>query len=188
MLQLVSVDEYWLKGKNRYVINANNFGITKDELLDCLIFDDKAYLNKIVCEKLQLLNEDLKKNYNMEVIIKDAYRSEKLYQLIMYKRSLKEWTEFVQKSFNTKWDFPHSTGNTVDVAFVDLATSQQLECTKEILDNNERRKSRALSYYENSTDKHEQEIHKNRLFIKQMMEKYWFQWIPHEYWHFNYQD
>lgn len=104
----------------------------------------------------------------------------------MKKRKEKEGAEFVKNSFNTKWDFPHASGNSVDIAFVSIKTNEQVLCVKSIEDINERRKSWSTGYYQNSTDSQEQEIHQNRLLMKSMMQKYGFEWIPHEYWHFNF--
>lgn len=186
IMELVCIEDYWLEGKNRYYVNSEKFWITKDELIECWVINDKAYLNKSVCENLKLLNIELISNHWLKLVIKDAYRSEKLYKLIVRKREEKEWKEFVSNSFNTKWDFPHSTWNSVDISFVSIHTWEQLFCVKDIDDINERRKSWRVIYYENSLDKNEQIIHKNRIFMREMMSKYWFEWIDHEYWHFNY--
>lgn len=184
-LDLKDVSTYWLKWNNRYFINAEKFNITHEELAKVWVVNDRAYLNSVVCEQLVKINKELE-NYNLEIIVKDAYRSEELYELIIKKRKQKEGEDFVSKIFNTKLDFPHASGNTLDVAFINKDDWKQIKCFKDVENIEERRRSRSVLYCENSNDPEEIEIHKNRIFMRDVMNRYWFIWIDHEYRHFNY--
>jgi D-alanyl-D-alanine dipeptidase len=184
-MDLVKIDEYWLEWKNWYYANAEKFGITKDELTKLGIVNDYAYLNRHTCELLAQLDKELRNEYELKLIIKDAYRSIWLYKLIREKRIKKEWEQFVKSIFNTLWDFPHASWNTVDVSFVWVNDNRSLLVFEEIDDLMERKNSWRVNYYELSNDVQHKLIHKNRIFIKDMMNKYGFEWIDHEYWHFN---
>jgi D-alanyl-D-alanine dipeptidase len=108
-----------------------------------------------------------------------------LYDLIYEKRVLVLGKEETDKILNTKKDYPHATGNTVDLAIVSLADNAPLQMYKPIEDRMQQVVSWASMYYQHSTDAEESEIHKNRIFLRDIMHKYGFEGIPHEYWHFN---
>lgn len=183
MHHLVPIHDYWLEWKNRYWVNASAFNISYIELELIWILDDIAYLTKECCQKLQDINAELYKSW-LKVIVKDAYRSKELYDLVYQKRITKFWKEETDKILNTR-TYPHATGNTVDVALVSIIDNKPLRMYIPIENREQQVASRALHYYEDSDNDDEIEIHKNRMLLKDIMNKYWFEWIAHEYWHFD---
>ncbi len=184
-LELVKISDYWLEWKNWYRVNAERFNITHDELRAIGIVDDEAYLNKSTCEKLQQIDQELQEQ-GLHLIIKDAYRSKELYDLVYQKRVEKLWKEETDKIFNSSNTYPHSSGNTVDVTIVHADTKEPLKLYKwDIQDRADLVASWATNFYENATDEEWKVIHINRTTMQNIMSNYGFEWIPHEYRHFN---
>lgn len=182
-LDLVKISEYGLEGKNRYWVNGDRYNVTQDELRAIGITDDQAYLNRRTCEKLQRINEELQE-HGLQLIVKDAYRSKELYDLVYEKRVKMFGKEQTDKIFNVR-TYPHATGDTVDVSLVNAQTKEQLPLVMNIEDRQALIESRATDFYANSTDEKEQVVHTNRMTLKNIMNKYGFEGIPHEYRHFN---
>ena len=185
ILDLVKISDYGLEGKNRYWVNAERFNLTHDDLRSIGVEDDEAYLNKATCEKLKQIDDELLQQ-GLHLIVKDAYRWKELYDLVYRKRVEKLWKEETDKIFNTKNDYPHSTGDTLDVTIVHADTKEPLKFYKwDIQDRADLVASWATNFYENAQDEEWKVIHANRTTLQNIMTKYGFEGIPHEYWHFN---
>lgn len=187
-LNLKNISDYWLEGKNWYWDRAEKFNITHDELRALWIVDWNAYLNEKTCLQLQKIENELNQEW-LHIVVKDAYRSKELYDLVIQKRILLLWEEDTKKIMNTKNTYPHATGNTVDVTIVDKQTNTPLKLFAwDIQDRADLLASWTTMFYENATDEEWQEIHKNRMLLKNIMEKYGFAGIDIEYRHFNLAD
>jgi D-alanyl-D-alanine dipeptidase len=184
-LNLVKIDDYGLEWTNRYWVNADRFEITKEELENAWVKDESAYLTVHCCELLSKLDKELREKHKLKLIVKDAYRSKELYDLVRDKRIAKLWKEETDKIFNTKNDYPHSSWNTLDVAFMYLNNDPFIMFKWNIQDRSDLVASRARYFYKDADDEEGKLIHKNRMFMQDMMSKYWFEGIDHEYWHFN---
>ena len=184
MENLVPIENYWLEGKNWYWENATKFGITARELELLDILDERAYLTEYACLQLQKIDRELRTIW-LRLVIKDAYRSKELYELIYHKRVAALGKEDTDKILNTKGDYPHSTWNTVDVTIVSTSDKKPLQFYLPIENRELQVASRATDYYEKGDSEEEKLVHHNRMILKDIMQKYWFEWIAHEYRHFN---
>ena len=132
--------------------------------------DDTAYLNRETCEKLKLINEELLE-HGMQLIVKDAYRSKELYDLVYERRVALFGKEQTDKIFNVR-TYPHASGNTVDVSIIDAKTKLPLKLVLDIADRKAIIESRATDFFANSVDEEEKVVHTIRMTLKNIMNKY----------------
>lgn len=184
-MDLVRIENYWLIWSNYYYTNKEKFNITYEELIEVWVESYHALLNTKTCEKLASIDSILRKEYWMFLIVKDAYRSKALYELITKKRYETKWEVYIKKFMNSSWEYRHSSWNTVDVGFCKIWESNEIVVRKQFKDQAEYIRSCALWYFKDSDTSNEKEIYKNRLFIKEMMNSHWFEWVDHEFWHFD---
>lgn len=134
-------------------------------------FYGKTYLLKEVAEQLSKVQEELEQQ-GLGLLIWDAFRPLEAQQ--------KLWdccpdSRFV---FPPQKGGKHTRGTTVDLTIIDLATGIPLDMGSGFDVFFER------SYSDCSTLS--QTVQNNRTLLKQVMEKYGFNQLPKEWWHFDY--
>ncbi|MEI6228804.1 MAG: M15 family metallopeptidase [Candidatus Saccharibacteria bacterium] len=124
-MNLVKLSDYDIKSINYYWRRRANFNITESELATVGVTSDDALVDVSLIPKLQQANE-LLQPMGYELIVKDAYRSKELYDLVRRKRYENDGQEVTDQTLS-KTRMPHATGLAVDVNLVDLATGAEIE-------------------------------------------------------------
>ncbi|MEI7478395.1 MAG: M15 family metallopeptidase [bacterium] len=151
--------------------------------------DNTCKVNKQVAIQLQKVNNDLQQ-HGYKLYVKDAYRSQALYDLVYQKRIELHGQENVDKIFKPIRAI-HSKGNAVDVSMIDIKTGKEVLFRNDININGEKKSHEEIiaSFYtfayENSQDPQEQGYNTMRTILRNAMNKYGFVGLVHEYWHFE---
>ena len=189
-LNLVNLENYNIKSINYYFVKHKQYNITLEELNNIWINDNICKVNKNIAQILKKINEELQ-NYWLELLVKDGYRSQELYDLIYHKRIAIEGKEYVDKIFKPIRAI-HSTGNVVDVSIINSITWEEIPMRDDYDELGKKKDSDTIikSFYTNafkdSTYNKEQWFHTNRMLLKKVMNEHWFDWINNEYRHFEY--
>lgn len=111
---LVYINEYKLLGGNFYWYKGIEIGLSKEELNEVGLKDDRVLVHKDIIESLKNADQILKsKGYGL--YITEGYRSKELYELINKKIKEKIGEQETSRILNMI-DMPHATGKSVDVA------------------------------------------------------------------------
>jgi D-alanyl-D-alanine dipeptidase len=123
--QLVNVSDFGIQGINFYWTRKERFNLSEEELNAVGVVNEHAYVRQEIIEPLKQTNEHFK-TLGYELIVKDAYRSPDLYDLIQKKRYVLHGKEHTDKLLNmvTK---PHTNGLTIDVNLIELATGEEVK-------------------------------------------------------------
>jgi len=124
-MNLVKLSDYKIKNFNYYWQRRDNFNLTEAELAAVGVTGNDALVDISLIPKLQQVNESLKP-LGYELIVKDAYRSKELYDLVRQKRYENDGQEITDRTLS-KIRMPHATGLAVDVNLVDLKTGEEIE-------------------------------------------------------------
>lgn len=189
-LDLVNLSDYNIKSINFYFEKHKQYNITLQELADIGITDNICRVNKKVAIVLININQDLQDD-GYEIYVKDAYRSQELYNLVYKKRIELHGKENVDKIFKPVRAI-HSTGNAIDVSLIDIASWEEVMMRNDYNENGTKKTNEDIikSFYgdafKDSLSPEEIEFHKKRALLKNIMYKYWFIGIENEYRHFEY--
>lgn len=145
-MKLVNVADFGIKGINYYWERRDNFNLSKAELATVGVKGNDAMVDSKMIPKLLEANEKFK-DMGYEIIVKDAYRSTALYDLVRKKRYENDGKSTTDKTFSTGSN-PHSTGLTVDINLVSLETGQEVE----MWDKADWPEGIFVDYYRNMTD------------------------------------
>jgi len=124
-MNLVKLSDYGIKSINYYWQRRDNFNITESELAAVGVTGNDAMVDASLIPKLKQANE-LAQPLGYELVVKDAYRSKELYDLVRRKRYENDGQEVTDRTFS-KTRMPHSTGLAVDVNLIDLKTGDEIE-------------------------------------------------------------
>jgi len=181
-MKLVNVADYGIKGINYYWERKSKFDLTEDELCSVGVLANNALVDEILIPKLKEANEIFKK-HGYELIVKDAYRSPELYQLVKGKRYEIDGKENTDKTFNPV-RMPHSSGKAVDINLVDLKTGIEIE----MWDKKDWPAGAFINFYEDKTDSLSKEFQRLQDFMINTMLNLGFQLgLKNEFWHFEYE-
>lgn len=184
-LDLVPISTYNIPYENYYYTHGKRYNTSQQELLDLFWITDGILINRHVAIALQQVNLQLQ-NHWAQLLVKDWYRSKEFYDFLDKKRG-ECYPEHKDKLLNTKKTYPHSNWNTVDVTLLDITWNLILMRDEELKkDPNLYVSSFATMYYEYDKSDLGKEIHKNRMLLKNTMNKYGFIWISNEYRHYEY--
>ena len=187
---LVNLSDYNIKSINFYFEKHKQYNITLQELADIGIVDNICRVNKKVAIALVEINKDLKNNW-YEIYVKDAYRSQELYNLVYKKRIELHGKENVDKIFKPVRAI-HSTGNAIDVSLINIASWNEIMMRNDYnIDETKKTNEEIIaSFYgdafKDSLNPEEMEFHHRRSLLRDIMYKHWFIGIDHEYRHFEY--
>lgn len=185
-LNLVPLSQYQVPYENYYFQQSDRFGTSKKELFEYFGIHNEVYVNKHIAQLLSEINLKLQKQW-LQLFVKDGYRSVEFYE---YLDILWEKTHPTRKGklLNVSKQYAHSTGNTVDIIIVDQS-GKSILLRDESLRSQEQLfiKSMTTLFYKNDNTTLWKTIHKNRMFLKSIMEQYGFSWISTEYRHYEYQ-
>jgi prolyl-tRNA synthetase len=188
-LDLVSLKDYDIDSINFYFEKSDTYNITKDELAAIWVTDNVCKVNKQVGTQLKKVNNELQKQ-GYKLYVKDAYRSQALYDLVYKKRIALHGKENVDKIFKPIRAI-HATGNAVDVSMIDMKTWQEVAFRNDFDSaGNKKSHDEIISSfktfaYENSNNINEKQFHIMRTILRRAMNKYGFIGLLHEYRHFE---
>jgi D-alanyl-D-alanine dipeptidase len=178
-LNLVDARAFGIKGINFYWTNRERYNISTEELLAAGVKDDGVYIDQDLIEPLKQAEASLTP-LGLGLMIKDAYRSPELYQLIYRKRSDMENGNTFLLNLER---MPHASGRTVDVTLIDLKTGEELRMRDNSLDADGGFKH---GYYAEKDDATHQEYHRlQRILLDVMLEAGFVLGPKEEFWHFE---
>jgi D-alanyl-D-alanine dipeptidase len=181
-MKLVNTKDYGIKGINYYWTRKDKFNLAEDELRSVGVKDNCALVDKRLLPKLKKANE-IFKHYGFEIIIKDAYRSPELYQLVKKKRYEIDGKENTDKTLDSI-GMPHSSGQVVDINLVKLSSGQEVE----IWDKKDWPDGIFIDYYRYKTDAKSIEFQRlQNLMVSTMLSLGFKLGGKKEFWHFEYQ-
>ena len=178
--ELVNVADFGIKGINYYWTRRERFEISLEELKSAGVNNGNAYLSWNIIEPLKKANKELKK-YQMELIVKDAYRSPELCKLIQKKRYKVRGKEETDQLINME-RMPHSTGLAVDVGLIDLKTGEELKMRNADDDP----EAFFVDFYKNKKDANSREFQRLQDVLIRTMKSVGFTiGSKSEFWHFE---
>jgi len=121
---LVYIDEYGLLGSNYYWYKYETHGITKGDILQAGLTNERVQVSKSIIDILVSIDQDFQKN-GYRLYIKEGHRSEDLYNIVYKRRVAKFGKEVTDTILNIK-DMPHSSGLAVDIALWDKETNKEI--------------------------------------------------------------
>jgi len=124
-MSLVRLSDYGIKNINYYWQRRDKFSLTESDLAAVGVTGNDALVEVSLIPKLQQANELLQPS-GYELIVKDAYRSRELYDLVRQKRYENDGRKVTDQTLS-KTRMPHTTGLAVDVNLVDVKTGQEIE-------------------------------------------------------------
>lgn len=179
---LVSTTDFDIKGVNYYWTRKERYNISEEELRTAGVTNGNAYIDKSLIAALQTANTKFKK-LGYEIIVKDGYRSPKLYQLIQKKRYETRGKEETDKLLNLE-TMPHSTGMVIDISLINTKTNEEL-MMRDSKDDSDG--AFFIDYYKYKNDERSQEFQRRqRMMIDTMLESGFKLGTKNEYWHFEY--
>jgi len=124
-MKLVNLSDFGIRNINYYWERKDKFNLTEAELTAIGVINGQALVDESLIPKLKMANE-LLKPLGYELLIKDAYRSKELYELIRQKRYEIDGRDNTDRTFS-QTKMPHSSGLAVDVNLIDLKTESEVE-------------------------------------------------------------
>lgn len=161
----------------------SDYGVTDEELKVIGIISTTLLISKKLISDLQRINQTLKTDYGLELIIDDGYRSPELYNYAAKKVAEKKGQLASNSLFNLD-KMPHAFGTSVDVGLLDLLTGERVKFFDQQKDGIE---ASFLGYY----DQFDDERSKFFVVLQKLVGKVFltnnFQYgSKKEVWHFDY--
>lgn len=121
---LVYIDEYGLPGSNFYWHKYETHGLSKEDILNAGLIDDRVQVSRQIVDALVALDGEFQKR-GWRLYIKEGYRSKALYKIVYERRVAKFGKEITDTILNIN-SMPHATGLTVDVSIWDIETEKEV--------------------------------------------------------------
>ncbi|MBI4036702.1 hypothetical protein HY386_02400 [Candidatus Daviesbacteria bacterium] len=180
-MNLVNVADYRIKGINYYWKRREKFNLSEDELRSVGVQGNNALVDEILIPKLKEANQ-IFKQHGYEIIVKDAYRSPELYQLVKDKRYEIEGKESTDKTFNPI-RMPHASGRVVDINLVSLGSGEEVE----MWDKKDWPDGAFINCYQGKPDSRSKEFQRLQdLMVSTMVSLGFKLGLKNECWHFEY--
>lgn len=179
-MNLVYTEDFGIKGINYYWVRNEMYGISRGELLAVGVSDERCQVDLELIPILQKVNSQLKEQ-GYELLIKDGYRSPKLYALIYKKRVEKFGEEETARILNVI-DMPHANGRTVDVTLLDIHSKEEVT----MRDKRDGTDAFFVDYYRDKKDPASQQYHRVQTILSRAMRENGFIYgSKMEFWHFT---
>jgi D-alanyl-D-alanine dipeptidase len=186
-------------GEKLEVVDSNEFVVEPMYFKWKHTNDNQIKLRSGVIERLRKVKSLLQENHeNWNIKIWDGYRPLKLQKILYdeYFHELKDkhpdWGEekihenviifICPPSHDPLVPSPHNTGGAVDLTLVDAA-GEEIDMGTKFDEFNEKA---FTDHFKDSEDEKELMFHKNRMLMKELLEKVGFKNYEEEWWHFNY--
>jgi len=178
---LTYIDEHGLLGSSYYFSSRSKWNITKEELANIGITDDRIQVHRDIVPALKAADEKFQKR-GLRMYLREGYRSPALYELAFNKRKDKFGEKETNRLLNIK-DKPHATGKAVDISLWDTVKEEKVP-TRGDKDGLE---SLLIDFYKGKADsesKHYQEL--QEYIMNTMISCGFHLGKLREYFHFNY--
>jgi len=180
-MNLVNVINYGIKAINYYWTKRQEYNLSEDELRVVGVTGDGVMVDETLIPLLQKANE-IFKQHGYELIIKDAYRSPELYQLVKQKRYELFGKEHTDQTLNAV-RMPHSTGRVVDINLADLKTGNEVK----MWDRKDWPQGIVYGFYRDKVDEQSKEFQRLQdLMVKTMFDLGFAFGLKKEFWHFEF--
>lgn len=178
---LVYITDYGIKGSNFYWHKYAAHGLTKEDILDAGLADDRVQVSEKIIPGLTQVQRELQ-GKGWELFIKEGYRSEALYHRIFERRVEKYGREKTEALFNMQ-DMPHAVGIAVDVALWNTGTDKEIYLRK-WEDGNP---ALYINFYRDRIDTEGKHYHELQSYLIDLMLRHGFRiGKKREYFHFDY--
>lgn len=121
---LVYIDEHGLLGSNFYWHKYAAHGLTKEDVLNVGLTDDRVQVSAQIIDKLVEVDQELQKR-RRTLYLKEGYRSRDLYDIV-YKRRVEKYGKAETDAILNMQDRPHALGLSVDVAIWDPKENKEV--------------------------------------------------------------
>jgi D-alanyl-D-alanine dipeptidase len=178
---LVYIDDYSILGSSFYWNRFADYGLTKEDILNVGLTDDRIQVSKKIIKSLVAVDEELKVK-GWRLYIKEGYRSEALYKILYQRRTEKFGKETTDSLLNID-TMPHTTGLSVDVAIWDNTKNQEI-----FLRNKEDGiQAFFVDFYRHRVGDETKRYQELQDYLVDLMRRHGFKiGVKREYWHFDY--
>lgn len=180
--RLVPISEAGLLGSSFYWTRYEDYGLTKEELVETGMADEQVYVDNEIMPALVEVDAELQKR-NWRLYLREGYRSPELYQLLYKKRVEKFGQEMTDKLLNME-DMPHASGRAVDVSIWDEETDSEIKLRR----TEDGPESLIYGFYKDAEDPAGQRCGELQEYLVGLMQSHGFGLGKrNEFFHFNYQ-
>jgi D-alanyl-D-alanine dipeptidase len=178
---LVHIDQYGLLGTNYYWHKFANHGLSKEDITEAGLTDDRVQVSEKIVRHLQEVDEELQ-SLGWRLYIKEGYRSSALYDIVYKRRVEKHGKQETDSLFNLA-SKPHALGLTVDVSIWDPQTNSEVMMRK----REDGTPALFIGFYKSKSDEESKRYQELQDYIAGLMLKRGFRiGTKREYFHFDY--
>lgn len=178
---LIYIDQHGLLGSNFYWHKYAAHGLSKEDILEAGLTDDRVQVSSKIIEILVAIDAQLQKK-GWRLYIKEGYRSKTLYQIVYDRRVEKYGKEQTESILNLK-DMPHAEGLSVDVAIWDIEKDKEVYLRK----GDDGIDALFINFYRNKEDDESKQYQGLQDYLANLMMEEGFRiGTRREYFHFDY--
>jgi len=177
----VYIDQYGLRGSNFYWHKYEGKGLSKQDVLEAGLIDDRVQVHVDIVEKLMAIDKVFQtRGYTM--YIKEGYRSKALYHIV-YQRRVEKFGQVETDRLINITDMPHAQGLSVDVALWNPDTDTEVY----MRGGDDGTDALFVDYYKDRSDPAGQAYQALQEWMISVMQDYGFRLgTRREYFHFDY--
>lgn len=178
---LVYIDKYGLLGSNFYWYKYETHGLTKQDIIDAGLTNDRVQVSKRIINILVEIDCELQSE-NRRLYIKEGYRSETLYNMV-YKRRVEKYGKDITDTILNMEAMPHAEGLTVDATLWDLKEDKEIYLRRP----EDGTAALFVGFYKDKKDLELQQYQDLQDYLIKLMMRYGFRLgSKREYFHFDY--
>ncbi len=178
---LVYIDDYGLLGSNFYWHKYATHGLTKEDIMQAGLKDDRVRVSKQIIDKLAAIDQKLQEK-GWRLYIKEGYRSEEIYKIV-YQRRVEKYGKEVTDSILNMNTMPHALGLSVDVAIWDTKENKEIHMRR----SEDGVPALFIDFYKNKKDEGSQQCQELQDYLGKLMMLNGFRiGTKREYFHFDY--
>lgn len=179
---LVYIDDYGLLGSNFYWHKYATHGLSKEDILDADLTNDRVQVSAQIIDKLVAIDKELQGQKGWRLYIKEGYRSEALYKIV-YERRVAKYGKEVTDSILNMNSMPHALGLSVDVALWDPQENKEIYMRRSA----DGVGALFIGFYRDKLDEESKWCQELQDFIAELMMRHGFRvGTKQEYFHFDY--
>jgi D-alanyl-D-alanine dipeptidase len=180
-VDLVYIDNYGILGSNFYWHKYANHGLSKKDILDAGVVDDRVQVHPDMIEELLLVNKELQE-HGWCLYIKEGYRSDALYEIV-YKRRVEKYGKEATDSLLNLEGRPHALGLSIDAAIWDQKENKEIYLRR----GEDGLPALFIGFYEGKEDEESKHYQELQDYLAKLMMKHGFRIGTRlEYFHFDY--
>lgn len=178
---IVYIDDYNLLGSNFYWHKYATHGLSKEDILNAGLTDDRVQVSSEIIEPLIAIDKELQEK-GWRLYIKEGYRSKSLYKIVYERRVAKYGKEITDTILNIE-TMPHAEGLSVDISIWDVATNKEVYMRK----GDDGVPAFFVHFYKDKEDEESKHYQGLQDFMTELMMKHGFRFASkREYFHFDY--